>query len=68
MIALTLDTSNLNAVVHRSMTVLQRLQKAGIPAVGVLSVETVERGTLTISAPDVATGEITYTWKDDEEK
>lgn len=67
MITLTLDTTNLDNVVHRGMTVLQRLQKAGVPAVGVLGVETVERGVLMVSAPDIASGEITYTWKDENE-
>lgn len=67
MISLTLDTSGLDNVVHRGMVVLQRLQRAGIPAMGVLNLETVARGTLSISAPDIATGEITYTWKDDNE-
>jgi hypothetical protein len=48
--------------VHRFLYVKDRLDRAGIPVVGSISVEGVESGTLSITAPDILTGEVTYTW------
>lgn len=41
-----------------------RLREAGIPVVGVLGVETVERGRLTLSFDDLF-GEAIYEWTDE---
>lgn len=50
--------------VHRGMRVLAELQRAGIPAFGVLFVEGVTHGMLKIDAPDIETGEVTYAWNE----
>jgi len=64
-ISLTLDPTKLsNQPVHRGIALLARLRERGIPASGVLSVEGVDYGTLSISSPDLCTGEVLYIWVD----
>ncbi len=66
MINLTLDTTRLSDnPVHRGMNVLDQMRRAGIPATGVLYPEGVESGVLSISAPDLCTGEVLVTWAPD---
>ena len=48
--------------VHRFLALVKRLRDEGIPAYGSISLEGVESGTLSITAPDLATGEVTYSW------
>lgn len=50
--------------VHRWLAVKKHLLDSGIPVVGSIAIEGVESGTLSISAPDLATGEVTYSWND----
>lgn len=65
MITTTLDPHRFDNPIHSSMHVLAGLIHAGIPATGVLGVTGVERGSLTISAPDLADGSVAYTWADE---
>ena len=59
----TLDPQTLHAnPVHRALTLMKRLRDEGIPVFGAIALEGVEEGALTITAPDLATGEVTYTW------
>lgn len=63
MINLTIDTTRLpDNPVHRGMSMLDQMLRAGIPATGVLFPEGVESGTLSMTAPDLCTGEMLVTW------
>ena len=63
--SVTLDPASLHAnPVHRFLALVKRLREAGIPAVGSIALEGVESGTLSITAPDLLTGEVTYSWTD----
>lgn len=64
MITLTVDPARFENPVHRGLRTLEELRARGVPAIGVLFVEGVESGTLSISAPDLGSGEITYSWTD----
>lgn len=66
-ITLALDPHRFDNAVHSSMHVLNALISAGIPALGVLGVTCVAHGVLTISAPDLDDGRVTYTWRGDGE-
>jgi len=58
-----LDVQSINAnPVHRMMGLVKALQEEGIPAFGVISLEGVESGTLSMTAPDLATGKTIFTW------
>lgn len=62
---LVVDPATLHAnPVHRAMALIKRLRDEGIPAVGAIALENVEHGALTITAPDLATGEVLYSWTD----
>jgi hypothetical protein len=64
-IAITIDPAALHPnPVHRALAIIRRLRDVGIPAVGVIALENVEHGTLSISAPDLVTGEVRYAWTD----
>ncbi|MEO6364028.1 MAG: hypothetical protein ABIO71_12420 [Caldimonas sp.] len=52
--------------VHRFLALLRRLRDEGIPAFGSIALEGVTSGTLSITAPDLLTGEVTYSWTDNE--
>lgn len=59
----TLDPMALHAnPVHRFLQLVKRLRDEGIPATGAIALEGVEYGTLSISAPDLISGEVTYRW------
>lgn len=61
---LTLDPMTLHAnPVHRFLALVKRLRDEGIPAVGSIALEGVDSGTLSITAPDILTGEVTYFWE-----
>ena len=49
--------------VHAGIHVLRTLRDAGVPAVGVLYVQGVERGVLEIEFDDLAMDEWVYRWK-----
>lgn len=49
--------------VHAGLHTLQVLRNAGIPAVGVLFVQGVERGILEIELEDLAVDEWVYRWR-----
>ncbi len=66
MITTTIDPLRFDNPVNQGLYVLAKLRHSGIPASGVLGVTGVAIGTLTLSAPDLADGSITYTWKEDE--
>ena len=60
---ITIDPATLHAnPVHRALVLIARLRDEGIPAFGAIALEGVEYGTLSITAPDLATGEVTYSW------
>lgn len=63
MISVTLDPDALAVnPVHKFMALKKRLQDEGIPVFGSIALEGIETGELTITAPDLATGEVTYSW------
>lgn len=63
MITLRVDPDSLHAnPVHRALRLIRTLRSEGIPAFGAIALEGVESGTLSISAPDLATGEVLYAW------
>jgi hypothetical protein len=49
--------------IHQGMFVLQRLRDAGVPVLGHLWPMGVESGVLSVGAPDLADGVVTYTWE-----
>ena len=53
--------------VHRALTLMRLLRSEGIPVFGAIALAGVESGTLSITSPDVVTGEVTYSWKSDTE-
>ena len=60
---LTLDPQAVHAnPVHRALTLMKLLRQEGIPVFGAIALEGVESGTLSMTAPDLATGEVTYSW------
>ncbi len=62
---ITIDPATLHPnPVHRAMALIKELRDAGIPAVGAIALENVEYGTLSITAPDLVTGEVVYSWTD----
>ncbi len=64
--SVTLDPQALHAnPVHRFLALVRRLRDEGIPAVGSIALEGVETGTLSITSPDLLTGEVTYSWTDE---
>lgn len=61
--SVTLDPQALHVnPVHRFLALLKVLRDEGIPAFGAIALEGVESGTLSITAPDMVTGEVTYSW------
>ena len=50
--------------VHAGMHVLKALREAGVPAVGVLYVQGVESGVLSIEFEDLAMDEWVYRWRE----
>ena len=62
--AVAIDPTRFDNPIHQGLDTLARLREAGIPATGVLYVAGVERGSLTISEPDIVDGEVTYSWCD----
>ena len=65
---LTVDSTTLHVnPVHRGLRLVKELRDAGIPAFGSISLEGVESGTLSIASPDLVTGEVVYSWRDDKE-
>jgi hypothetical protein len=48
--------------VHRALRLIRTLREEGIPAFGAIALEGVESGTLSIASPDLATGEVVYSW------
>ena len=59
----TLDPQALHAnPVHRFLALVRRLRDEGIPAFGSIALEGVESGVISITAPDILTGEVTYSW------
>ena len=64
MITITLDPARFDNPIHSGMHVLAKLREAGIPAIGVLYPVGVERGVLTIDAPDLDDGAVVYRWDD----
>ena len=63
MITLRVDPEALHAnPVHRALQFIRALRNEGIPAFGAIALEGVESGTLSITAPDLATGEVLYAW------
>lgn len=65
MITTTLDPARFDNPIHSGMHVLGKLREAGIPAIGVLYPVGVEWGALTLSAPDLADGSVTYSWAEE---
>lgn len=64
--SVTLDPQTLHAnPVHRALHLIKVLHDEGIPAFGAIALEGVESGTLHITAPDICTGEVTYSWTDE---
>lgn len=64
-ISLVVDPATLHEnPVHRALVLIKRLRAVGIPAVGAIALENVEHGELTITAPDLLTGEVRYSWTD----
>lgn len=63
MIAVCIDPAKFDNPVHRGINTLERLKIAGVPVIGVIFPESVEYGTLVIGVPDLATGEVVYTWE-----
>jgi hypothetical protein len=62
----TLDPQTLHAnPVHRFLALVKRLRDEGIPAFGAIAFEGVESGVISITAPDILTGEVTYSWMPD---
>jgi hypothetical protein len=53
--------------VHRALWLIKALRDEGIPAFGAIALEGVESGVLSITAADLATGKVTYSWEDDAE-
>lgn len=63
---LTVDPQAVHAnPVHRALTLMRLLRSEGIPVFGAIALEGVESGTLHITAPDIVTGEVTYSWTPD---
>jgi hypothetical protein len=59
----TLDPQALHAnPVHRFLALKKVLRDEGIPAFGAIALEGVESGVISITAPDILTGEVTYSW------
>lgn len=48
--------------VHRALRLIKLLRDEGIPAFGAIALEGVESGVLSITAADLATGKVTYSW------
>lgn len=61
-IIVVIDPSRFDNPIHRGIDTLRRLQQAGVPVIGVTYPEAVEDGVLMINAPDLGTGEVTYSW------
>ncbi len=65
---LTLDPQAVHAnPVHRALTLMKLLRAEGIPVFGAIALEGVESGTLSMTSPDLVTGEVTYSWKSETE-
>ena len=63
---LVVDPTTLHAnPVHRALTLIRRLRDEGIPAFGAIALEGVTSGVLSITAPDLVSGEVTYSWQSD---
>lgn len=62
MINVTQDPSRFESPIHRGMNALALLVQSGVPVVGVLFPESVEWGSLTVSAPDLVEGTVVWTW------
>ena len=61
--SLTLDPQAVHPnPVHRALTLMKLLRQEGIPVFGAIALEGVESGTLSITAPDIISGEVTYSW------
>jgi hypothetical protein len=66
-LTLSVDPATLHEnPVHRALVLIKRLRAVGIPAVGAIALENVEHGTISISAPDLVTGEVLYSWIPDQ--
>lgn len=62
MISVTQDPTRFENPIHRGMDALARLKSAGVPVIGVIYPEAVESGTLSVSAPDLVDGNVTWVW------
>jgi hypothetical protein len=63
-INVTQDLSRFENPIHRGMNALALLKQSGVPVIGVVYPEAVEWGSLTVSAPDLVDGTVTWSWSE----